>query len=84
MPNLDRHKRKWIDKVTGPQQRNTEVVKLPPAATGYEVLNWPEFKALAERLGINMEKAIRAVKIEAHVDEVCTIDVAYIGRDYNA
>ena len=50
-------------------------------ADGYEVYNWPEFKALAKRLGIVWELPTSRVQIDIPVDGPVEITQTYRHRE---
>jgi hypothetical protein len=49
--------------------------------TGFDVYHWPEFKAFAERLGIEYELLTTNVTITIPVEGVVVIAHDYHGRD---
>lgn len=50
-------------------------------ALGYDVFRWPEFRALAERLMIDLESPVTVVTIRVPVDECVDVTVVSNGQD---
>ena len=48
----------------------------------YEVARWPEFIALAKRMGINMELPLTRLSIHLQVDEPTRIDCEYFSQEH--
>lgn len=43
--------------------------------TGFQVFRWPEFQALAKRLGIDLDRRIVSISINLNKDEVVTATI---------
>lgn len=50
--------------------------------TGHQVFHWPEFQALAKRLGVDMNRKTKRLVIVLDIDEMATIDHTYVGVEH--
>ena len=50
---------------------------------GRNVFEWPEYLALAKRLGIDLELPTKKVTICIAIDDRVTVHQEYLGRDQN-
>ena len=59
---------------------DSEIVDISPAYVG-DVFRWPEFKALATRLGIDLSRPTRHLIISIPYDDAVQITHEYLGVD---
>lgn len=62
-----------------PWQPERQPQRRPPH--GRDVYHWPEFRALAERLGLAWDLATHGVRITLSADETVLIEQSYRGGD---
>jgi len=72
-----------VDKPTVVIQPNLpeQITATVQPVDGFTVFRWPEFKAFAERLGLDLSKPIKTLVFDVRIGCAPSVWVEYIGRD---